>query len=385
MPFLPLRGITVVSLEQAVAAPFATRQLADLGARVIKVERPDSGDSARGYDTSVHGLSSYFVWLNRNKESLVLDLKSDGGKEILTRLVAEADVVVQNLAPGAADRLGVGSAGLTARFPGLITCDISGYGTGGPYSAKKAYDLLIQCEAGLLSVTGTPEHPAKAGISIADIATGMYAYTGILSAVLHKQQTGHGARLEVSMLEALGEWMMHPLLYTTYGGAEPARAGASHATIAPYGPFACADGVVLTVGLQNEREWDRFCRIVLARPDLASDPRFAGNHQRVAHRQALDDCVRSAFAAMDSELARAKLDKAAIAFAEQRSIRDFAAHPQLAARARWEQVETSAGPFDALLPPVTVAGWRPPLGSVPDLGTHTDAIVAWLQNTTADN
>jgi len=292
-PPRPLEGILVVSLEQAVAAPFATRQLADLGARVIKIERPEVGDSARGYDTTVNGLSSHFVWLNRGKESLDLDVKSASGQSILHDLIDRADVLIQNLAPGAATRLGIGAADLATRYPKLITCDISGYGQGGPYSEKKAYDLLIQCETGLVSITGTEEDPAKAGISIADIATGMYAYSGILTAILDRQRTGRGAQLEISMLEALGEWMNYPLLYTMYGNTQPARAGARHATIAPYGPFTCNDGITLNLGLQNEREWARFCSIVLEKPVLASDPRFGSNHQRVAHRRELDGVRRT--------------------------------------------------------------------------------------------
>ncbi|MBV6763076.1 CaiB/BaiF CoA transferase family protein [Rhodococcus opacus] len=377
-PFRPLEGIVVVSLEQAVAAPFATRQLADLGARVIKIERPISGDSARGYDTTVHGQSSHFVWLNRGKESIELDVKSPEGNEVLHRLVQRADVVIQNLAPGAADRLGIGSADLADRYPELITCDISGYGSGGPYSDKKAYDLLIQCEAGLVSITGTEESPAKVGISIADIATGMYAYTGILTAILERNRTGRGARLEISMLEALGEWMNYPLLYSMYGGTQPARAGASHATIAPYGPFTCSDGVTINVGLQNEREWDRFCAIVLAQPQLATDSRFAGNHQRAAHRRELDDIITESFSAMDSIRARELLDKAAIAFAEQRTVRSFANHPQLKARARWDDVTTPSGVVQTLIPPVTVDGSRPRLGAVPRLGEHTNDIIDWV-------
>jgi len=377
-PPRPLEGILVVSLEQAVAAPFATRQLADLGARVIKIERPEVGDSARGYDTTVNGLSSHFVWLNRGKESLELDVKSASGQSILHDLIDRADVLIQNLAPGAATRLGIGAADLATRYPKLITCDISGYGQGGPYSEKKAYDLLIQCETGLVSITGTEEDPAKAGISIADIATGMYAYSGILTAILDRQRTGRGAQLEISMLEALGEWMNYPLLYTMYGNTQPARAGARHATIAPYGPFTCNDGITLNLGLQNEREWARFCSIVLEKPVLASDPRFGSNHQRVAHRRELDGIISEVLGSLDSAQVRKRLDEAAIAFAEQRTVRAFADHPQLAARERWEGVATPEGVVRTLIPPVTFAGTRPLLKPVPALGEHTAEIIDWL-------
>jgi itaconate CoA-transferase len=284
---LPLEGITVVSLEQAVAAPFATRQLADLGARVIKVERPEVGDFARGYDTTVKGLSSHFVWLNRSKESLTLNLKEEGAKEILSRLIEKADVVIQNLAPGAAGRLGFGAEILRERHPRLIVCDVSGYGASGPYRDKKAYDLLVQCEAGLVSITGTPEVPSKVGISIADIACGMYAYSGILTALLRRERIGEGAFIDVSLFEALGEWMGFPAYFTFYGGKEPPRTGASHAAIAPYGPFECGDGEVIFLGLQNQREWERFCEDVLERPILAADERFDSNSKRVENRDAL--------------------------------------------------------------------------------------------------
>jgi itaconate CoA-transferase len=284
---LPLEGITVVSLEQAVAAPFATRQLADLGARVIKVERPEVGDFARGYDRTVKGLASHFVWLNRTKESLTLDLKQDGAKEVLDRIIERADVFVQNLAPGATGRLGFGAQILRERHPTLIVCDISGYGSSGPYRDKKAYDLLVQCEAGLVSITGTPETPSKVGVSIADIACGMYAYSGILAALLRRGRTGEGAALEVSLFEALAEWMGFPAYYAMYGGNEPPRTGASHAAIAPYGPFECGDGKVIFLGIQNEREWERFCELVLEQPALAEDERFASNSERVENRDDL--------------------------------------------------------------------------------------------------
>ena len=280
---LPLAGITVVALEQAVAVPFATRQLADLGARVIKIERPGDGDFARGYDTTVHGLASHFVWLNRSKESLTLDVKRPEARDVIARLLARADVFVQNLAPGAADRLGLGTAALRATYPRLIVCSLTGYGSTGPYAAKKAYDLLVQSEVGLLSITGTPDTPSKVGVSIADIAGGMYAYSGILTALLQRSRTGQGTALEVSLFEALGEWMGYAMYYT-FGGTPPPRTGASHATIAPYGPYRLRDGQEILFGIQNDREWATFCTSVLERPALADDPRFQGNRLRVQHR-----------------------------------------------------------------------------------------------------
>jgi len=286
---LPLEGVTVVSLEQAVAAPFATRQLADLGARVIKVERPEVGDFARSLDRTVQGLSSHFVWLNRSKESLTLDLKKEGAREVLERHVGRADVFVQNLAPGAAGRLGFGARSLRERHPRLIVCDVSGYGSSGPYRDKKAYDLLVQCEAGLVSITGTEETPSKVGIAVADIAAGMYANSGILAALLRRERTGEGASLEVSLFEALGEWMGFPLYYAMYGGKEPPRSGARHASIAPYGPFECGDGEQIFFGIQNEREWERFCEAVLGRPEMAGDELFDDNSRRVENREALEE------------------------------------------------------------------------------------------------
>ncbi len=376
-PAGPLAGLLVVGIEQAVAAPFATRQLADLGARVIKIERPGGGDFARGYDRTVHGaLSSHFVWLNRGKESVEADLRSDGGRALLDALLARADVVVQNLAPGAARRLGVTAAQLLERFPQLVACDVSGYGADGPYSERKAYDLLIQCEAGLVSVTGTPAEPVKAGISVADIAAGMYAFSGVLAALRQRDRTGEGQALEVSMLEALGEWMGYPYHYAM-GGSEPPRAGASHSTIAPYGPVTTGSGEVVNVGLQNEREWAAFCAVVLRRPELADDPRFAGNAARVAHRAELDALVAGVFAGLDLAQAQDRLDTAGIAWARQRTMREFTGHPQLAARDRWRDVETEAGPVRALVPPVT-AGWPAPMGAVPAAGQHTAEVLAWL-------
>ncbi|WP_433177741.1 CaiB/BaiF CoA transferase family protein [Actinoallomurus sp. CA-150999] len=372
---LPLRDVTVVSLEQAVAAPFATRQLADLGARVIKVERP-GGDFARGYDETVKGMSSHFVWLNRGKESVVLDVKDPAGRAVLHRMVGRADVLVQNLAPGAAERLGLVPEELRRRHPRLITCGISGYGDSGPYRSKKAYDLLVQCEAGVLSVTGTPDEPAKVGISIADIAAGMYAYSGILTALYERERTGRGTDLSVSMLEALAEWMGYPYYYAAYGGTPPARTGARHATIAPYGPYTAGDGHQVFFGLQNEREWAALCTHVLRRPDLIEDERFARNSSRVEHRDELTALIEEAFADATAEEAIRRLDEAGIANARLRSMEEFAAHPQLAARDRWRQVGSPAGPLNALLPPVTVAGREPRMGAIPALGEHTDAVLA---------
>ncbi|MFP5021891.1 CaiB/BaiF CoA transferase family protein [Pseudonocardia phyllosphaerae] len=373
----PLDGTVVVAVEQAVAAPFATRQLADLGARVIKVERPGQGDFARGYDATALGQSSHFVWLNRGKESVTLDLKDAGGRDALEKLIGRADVVVQNLAPAAASRLGVDAGSLVERHPQLVACDISGYGRGGPYSDRKAYDLLIQNEAGFVSVTGSPEEPAKAGIAVADIAAGMYAYSGILAALLQRARTGRGEAIEVSMLEALGEWMGFPYLYGTYGGTDPVRSGAAHATIAPYGPVTTASGDVLNVAVQNEREWERFCTDVLQRPELATDPRFAGNAQRHAHRDELATVVDAVFAGFDVDEARRRLDDAGIANARQRDMAGFAAHPQLAARDRWRDTPTPGGPVRMPIPPVT-SGWAEPAGSVPAVGEHTEAVLAWL-------
>jgi itaconate CoA-transferase len=374
---LPLTGITVVSLEQAVAAPFATRQLADLGARVIKVERAGAGDFARGYDRTVHGQASYFVWLNRGKESIELDVKSARGQEILAALLARADVFVQNLAPGAADRLGLSAATLRARNPRLICCSVSGYGPDGPQAHKKAYDLLVQCEAGLLSVTGTPETPAKAGISVADIAAGMYAFSGVLTALYERERTGDGTSVEVAMLDALGEWMSQPYLYAVYGAQAPGRTGARHASISPYGPFAAADGQVF-LGLQNEREWVVLCRDILGQPALIEDARFATNTDRVAHDGELTLIIEAAFRALTVAEVEARLDAAGIANARLRTPAEFAAHPQLAARDRWRDIGTPGGPVRALLPPVTVAGRESAMGDIPALGEHTAAILAEL-------
>jgi crotonobetainyl-CoA:carnitine CoA-transferase CaiB-like acyl-CoA transferase len=368
----PLDGITIVGLEQAVAAPFATRQLADLGARVIKIER-DVGDFAREYDHTVRGMSSYFVWLNRGKESVVLDLKSSDDLAVLDQILARADVFVQNLAPGAASRLGLGGPELLARFPTLIHASISGYGDSGPYRDKKAYDLLIQCESGFLSVTGTQDYPAKAGISIADVAAGMYAFSGILAALYQRERTGKGEVVEISMLDAMGEWMSQPYFYNEYGGSPPTRSGTQHASIAPYGPVEVRDGTVF-LGVQNEREWASFCTLVLLKGELGVDARFSTNANRVANRDALHDEINTVFSTLTSQDALERLERAGIANAALRTMSDFSAHPQLAARNRWRDVESSRGPLRSLLPPIIASGWEPRMGSIPNLGQHTDAV-----------
>jgi len=384
----PLKGITIVTLEHAIAAPFATRQLADLGARVIKIERPESGDFARGYDQRVRGLASHFVWTNRSKESLTLDVKHPDAARVLERLVMEkADVVVQNLAPGAATRLGLGYDKLSATKPALIVCDISGYGDDpmnpGPYRDKKAYDLLIQSEAGFVSVTGTPEEPCKAGPSIADIAAGMYAYSSILAALLQRGQTGKGQRIDISMLESLAEWTSYPLYYAFEGAAPPPRTGASHATIYPYGPFPAGDGTTVMLGLQNEREWVSFCDKVLQQPELAKDERFTANFKRVAERTALRQIIVNSFEPLTGTQVVERLELAQIANAQVNTMKDVWAHPQLQARGRWTEVGTAAGPVPAMLPPGT---WDtgPRMDPVPALGEHTDAILAELGYSAAE-
>ena len=377
MTGLPLAGVTVVGLEQAVAAPFATRQLADLGARVIKIERPGGGDFARGYDTAVYGVSSYFAWLNRGKESIEIDVKSGAGQEVLAALLARADVFVQNLAPGAADRLGCGAAELTSRHPRLICCSISGYGATGPYAGKKAYDLLIQCEAGLLSVTGTPEQPAKAGISVADIAAGMYAFSGVLSALYERERTGRGSRFDVAMLDALGEWMGAPYYFHVQGGNPVRRSGARHVSISPYGPYAAADGQVF-IGLQNDREWAVLCELVLRAPELIADARFRTNPDRLAHDAELTAIIERALARLTAAQVAALLDEAGIANAQMRTPAEFAEHPQLAARDRWREVSAPGGQVRALLPPVTHPDREAAMGDIPAPGQHTAAILAEL-------
>jgi itaconate CoA-transferase len=375
---LPLEGVTVVSLEQAVAAPFATRQLADLGARVIKVERPGVGDFARGYDETVMGMSSHFVWLNRSKESLALDLRQDEAKEILRRLVARADVFVQNLAPGAAARLGFGAEELRGEHPRLVYCSISGYGEEGPYTEKKAYDLLVQCEAGLVSITGTPETPSKVGISAADIAAGMYAYSGVLSALFRRERMGVGATLEVSMLEALGEWMGFPAYFAGYGGEEPRRSGAAHSAIAPYGPFECGDGEVIFLGIQNEREWKKFCEEVLGREGMAKDHRFDKNSGRVENRDELYAEIESVFSGLSSEEVIERLEGAGVANARMRTVRQFLDHPQLEARNRWRQFGSPVGSLRGLLPPATLNGAEPVMTPIPEVGEHNEKLLAEL-------
>lgn len=376
----PLDGITVVSLEHAIAAPFCSRQLADLGARVIKIERPGSGDFARGYDERVAGLASHFVWTNRSKESVALDLKQDDALAVLDKLLAQADVLLQNLAPGAASRLGLGFEALRQRFPRLIVCDVSGYGAGGSYERKKAYDLLIQSEAGFLSVTGGPEDDqlAKAGCSIADIAAGMYAYSGILSALLLRERTGEGSRVEVSMLESLVEWMGYPLYYAYAGMPAPARAGAAHSTIYPYGPFPAGDGGTVMLGLQNEREWQLFCEQVLLQPELAADPRFSANFKRSANRGVLRALIVEAFAQLKTEEVIARLERAQIANAQVNDMAAVWAHPQLRDRDRWREVGSPAGPLPALLPPASNNAFDPRMDPVPGLGEHTEAVLQEL-------
>lgn len=376
---LPLAGITVISLEQAVSVPLATRHLADLGARVIKVERPDGGDFARHYDARVEGQSAYFVWCNRSKESLTLDLKSSEAAEVMDRLLAGADVFIQNLAPGASARLGLGATRLRAEFPTLVVCDLSGYGEDGPYRDRKAYDLLLQAEAGILSVTGTPEQPCKVGLSIADIAAAMYCLTHILTALYTRQRNSRGRHIEMSMLEAISEWAGHPLYTAQSGGRAPPRAGARHATVAPYGPFSTADGHVLMIGLQNEREWAGFAAVVLEAPELAADPRFANNARRVENIQALEAIVRQRLGSLLRADTIALLERARVAYAEMRDMHGLAAHPQLAARSRWQEVALPEGRhFRALLPPGRVEGLRPRMDPVPGLGEHSKSILAEL-------
>ena len=371
----PLDGITVVTLEHAIAAPFCTRQLADLGARVIKVERPDVGDFARAYDERVRGLASHFVWTNRSKESLTLDVKHREADLILMKLLESADVLVQNLAPGAAARLGLSYQALREKFPRLIVCDISGYGADGPYRDKKAYDLLIQSESGFLSITGSPEEPAKAGCSIADIAAGMYAYSNILAALIQRGKTGQGCNIDISMLESMVEWMGYPLYYAIDGATPPPRAGASHATIFPYGPFVAGDGKTIMLGLQNEREWDVFCSKVLQQPELASDPRFSSNSNRSAARLELRAIILDVFSRLTAEQVIGRLDVAQIANAHMNDMHDLWEHAQLKARRRWVDVDTPAGKIPALLPPGIPDAYSPRMDAVPALGAHTEAIL----------
>jgi itaconate CoA-transferase len=375
---LPLDGLLVVSVEQAIAAPFASRQLADLGARVIKIERPGVGDFARVYDHTVRGLASHFVWTNRSKESLTLDLKRPEALDVLRRLVSRADVFLHNLAPGAMGRLGFGAAMLREEHPRLVVCEISGYGTSGPYRDKKAYDLLVQSEAGLVSITGTPETPSKVGISIADIAAGMYAFSSILAALVRRAKTGTGALLDISMLDALSEWMGYPAYYAGYGGTPLPRTGARHAAIAPYGPYVAGDGHVVYLGLQNEREWARFCADVLDRPALVSDPRFSSNALRVEHHDELEKIIVGAFADKTAQRVVDKLEAAQIANARMNTVDEFLEHPQLAARGKWQQVDSPVGPLRALVPPYGFDDVEPKMGRIPALGEHTGKILGEL-------
>lgn len=374
----PLDGITVVTLEHAIAAPFCTRQLADLGARVIKVERPGVGDFARAYDERVDGLASHFVWTNRSKESLTLDVKHGEARNILDKLLAKADVLVQNLAPGAAARLGLSYAALSAKYPQLIVCDISGYGADGPYRDKKAYDLLIQSESGFLSVTGSEDAPAKAGASIADIAAGMYAYTNILSALIQRGRTGKGCSIDVSMLESMVEWMSFPMYYAYKGATPPVRAGAAHATIYPYGPFPAGDGKTVMLGLQNEREWVVFCEKVLQQPALATDERFSSSSRRSSARRELYALICEAFQPLTADQVIARLDEAQIANARLNDMHEVWEHAQLRARERWTEVATPAGPVPALLPPGASSGWQARMDAIPALGEHSAAILGEL-------
>ncbi len=374
----PLDGITVVSLEHAIAAPFCTRQLADLGARVIKIERLGEGDFARHYDDRVAGMSSHFVWVNRSKESVALDLKTPAANEVMDRLLARADVFVQNLAPGAAARMGLSAAALRERFPRLIVCDISGYGNDGPYRDRKAYDLLIQAESGFLSVTGTAEETVKAGASVADIAAGMYAYSSVLSALLLRERTGEGSHIDVSMLESLAEWMGYPMYYAYQDAPPPPRAGAAHSTIFPYGPFLAGDGRTVMLGLQNEREWVAFCEVVMQDAALATDARFTSNARRSERREELRALILACFATLTAAEVRARLDRAQIANADVNTMHDLWRHPQLAARTRWADVDTPAGPVPALKPPGRNDRFEHRMDPIPAVGEHTDAVLREL-------
>jgi crotonobetainyl-CoA:carnitine CoA-transferase CaiB-like acyl-CoA transferase len=373
----PLEGIRVVALEHAVAAPICSRHLADLGAAVIKVERPGEGDFARSYDSFVHGQSSFFVWLNRGKRSISLDLKHPEAAKVLAKLLADADVLLQNLAPGAAARLRLSHADLAPRHPGLVVCDISGYGESGPFAQKKAYDLLIQAESGLISVTGTEDTPSRVGISAADIATGMYALSGILAALVRRGRTGEGANVKIAMLDALAEWMTYPMYRTAYANSPLPRMPTTHPALAPYGAHQAKDGQVI-FGLQNEREWATFCARVLDRPELAADPRFCDNNARRDHRNELTDLIEAQFAAMTAIEVVLKLDAAGIANGRLNQTQDVWDHEQFSARDRWREVATPGGPVRALLPPITFADVEAVMGDVPALGEHTDAILREL-------
>jgi len=374
----PLEGVTVVALEHVIAGPFCTRQLADLGARVIKIERPQVGDPARAYDERVHGMSSHFVWTNRSKESITLDLKQEAARTIVHQLLERGDVLLQNLAPGAAARMGFSYDQLEGRYPRLIVCDISGYGADGPYRDKKAYDLLIQSESGLLSVTGTPDTPSKAGCSIVDIASGMYAYTNILAALIQRGRTGRGSRIDISMLESMVEWMGFPLYYAYDGAPPPVRAGASHATIYPYGPFPAGDGKVVMLGLQNEREWAAFCDKVLEQPELKTDARFSSNSKRSQARTELYAIIVELFSKLDAARIVERLDRAQIGNARMNDMHEVWGHAQLHARRRQVEVDTPVGPIKAMLPPGVPESFEPRMDPIPAIGQHTDAILAEL-------
>jgi itaconate CoA-transferase len=380
---LPLEGLLVVAVEQAVAAPFATRQLADLGARVIKIERPGDGDFARHYDHVVGGVSAYFAWLNRGKESVALDLKTPDDRDLLERLLTRADVFLQNLAPGAAERLDLGAANVQARHPSMVACDLSGYGQGGPYGNRKAYDLLIQAETGVLSVTGTTEDRVKAGISIADIAGGMYLLTGVLAGLYQRRSTGVGTALHVSLFDALAEWMSQPWYLARYGGGPPARTGAQHASIAPYGPFRCGDGSHVVFGIQSDREWRRFCSGVLGEPDLADDPDYATNTSRLGHRPALHARIEAAFAPLDRTDVVGLLEGVGIAHALVRTPAELSSHPQVTERDRIREVAAPDGPVEALLPPLSFPGLEARMGAIPAVGEHTERVRAWLNRVQA--
>jgi itaconate CoA-transferase len=377
-PNLPLSGITVVSLEQAIAAPLASRHLADWGARVIKIERPEQGDFCRDYDHVMNGMSSQFAWTNRSKQSLALDVKSSEGKRVLDALLPQADVFLQNLAPGAAKRLGLDAATLVERFPRLIACDISGYGSGGPYSQKKAYDLLVQCETGFLSVNGTQEQPAKCGIAVVDTATGMYILNGVLMALFNRERTGKGMAFEVSLFDSMTEWMSYPAYYTEGAGKPLVRSGTRHATIAPYGPFKTGNGRVVFFGIQNEREWAALCAQVLDDAALANDPRFCTNPQRMLNRDVLEALIEQHFAALTGEQVIERLDAASIANADMNTVETFLGHPQLHARNRVQTVGSPNGPLMSFLPAITIPGATPVMGDIPAVGEHTDAILAEL-------
>jgi crotonobetainyl-CoA:carnitine CoA-transferase CaiB-like acyl-CoA transferase len=375
---LPLDGIRVVALEQAATGPFCTRQLADMGADVIKIERP-GGDLARHYDGALNGVSAYFAWLNRGKRSIVLDVKDAHDHDVCERLLARADVFVHNLAPGAVERLGFGYDDLAASHPRLIWCGISGYGPDGPYRDRKAYDMLVQAEAGIVSMTGTEEEPAKVGVSIADIGAGLYAYSSILAALLDRQRTGRGGRIDISMLECMTEWMMPPLNVWQGTGKTPRRAGVRHNMVVPYGAYGCGDGDVL-LAVQTDREWRRLCAFVLDDPALADDPRFVSNELRVANRAPLESLIDAHFEKRTRAQVIALLEAADIPTGAVNDIAAVAAHPQLAARGRWVNVDSPGGVFSALLPPHNIQGAPPNMGAVPAVGEHTAEILAQLQS-----